>query len=106
MAFQTEFPFTLPRGYIDPEGNIRREGIMRLATAADEIIPMKDPKVQANPAYLSILLLSRVVTRLGDVDRITPKIIEDLSASDRAYLQEFYQKINENGPANRSAVSP
>ncbi|MFA5332062.1 MAG: hypothetical protein WC342_06755 [Methanoregula sp.] len=97
MVFKTEFPFTLPRGYIDPDGNILREGIMRLATAADEILPMKNPKVQADPAYLSILLLSRVVTRLGSVDRITPKIIEDLCASDRAYLQDFYQKINEIG---------
>lgn len=76
---------------------------MRLATAADEIIPMKDPKVLADPAYRSILLFSRVVTRLGDVDRITPKIIEDLCASDRAYLQEFYQQINEIGTDERKS---
>ncbi|MFA5267468.1 MAG: hypothetical protein WC379_05810 [Methanoregula sp.] len=106
MVFQTEFPFTLPRGYIDSEGNLHREGIMRLATAADEILPMRDPKVQANPAYLTIILLSRVVTRLGDIDNINPKIIEELFASDLAFLQEFYQQINENGTANITAVCP
>jgi len=106
MAFQTEFPFSLPRGYIDAEGNLHRDGTMRLATAADEILPMKDPKVQANPAYLTIILLSRVVTKLGDVDSVNPKIIEDMFASDLAYLQEFYQQINENGTATITAVCP
>lgn len=94
---QTEFPFTLPRGYTDGEGNLHREGVMRLATAFDEIAPLKDPRVQANPAYLLIILLSRVITRLGAVEFINPKTIEGFYAADLAYLQEFYRRINENG---------
>lgn len=101
---QTEFPFTLPRGYVDAEGNLHREGIMRLATAYDEIAPMKDPRVQANPGYLVIILLSRVIVRLGTLDHVNPKIIEGLFAADMAYLQDFYQRINEYGH-NRIAVT-
>jgi len=101
---QTEFPFTLPRGYVDPEGNLHREGVMRLATAYDEIAPMKDPRVQANPGYLVIILLSRVVTRLGDLEYINPKVVENLFAADLAYLQDLYRRINENGH-NRLAVA-
>jgi hypothetical protein len=106
MVFQTEFPFTLPRGYVDPDGNLHRDGIMRLATAADEILPMKDPKVQANPAYLTVILLSRVVLRLGSVQSINPKMIENLFASDLAYLQEFYRRINEDGTSSLKVVCP
>jgi hypothetical protein len=94
---QTEFSFTLPRGYVDPEGNLHREGVMRLATAYDEIAPMKDPRVQANMGYLVIILLSRVITRLGDLEYINPKVIENLFAADLAYLQDLYRRINENG---------
>jgi len=101
---QTEFPFTLPRGYVDPEGNLHREGVMRLATAYDEIAPMKDPRVQANAGYLVLILLSRVVTRLGKVEPINPKIMEGLFAADLAYLQDFYRRLNENGH-NRLAVT-
>jgi hypothetical protein len=101
---QTEFPFTLPRGYVDAEGNLHREGVIRMATAYDEIAPMKDPRVQANPAYLVIILLSRVITRLGDLTHINPKVIEGLFAADLAYLQDFYRRVNENGH-NRLAVS-
>jgi hypothetical protein len=101
---QTEFPFALPRGYVDPEGNLHREGVMRLATTYDEIAPMKDPRVQANPGYLVIILLSRVITRLGDLTHINPKVIEGLFAADLAYLQDFYRRINENGH-DRLAVS-
>jgi hypothetical protein len=106
MAFQTEFPFTLPRGYVDPEGNLHKEGVMRLATAADEILPMKDPKVQANPAYLTVILLSRVVTRLGSLGSVNTKVIENLFASDLAYLQEFYSRINDDGTGTIQAVCP
>ncbi|NOQ33465.1 MAG: phage tail assembly protein [Methanosarcinales archaeon] len=95
--FQTEYEFTLPKGYVDGEGNLHKAGVMRLATAADEILPLKDPRVQQNPAYLTIILLSRVVTRLGDVPAVNPRIIEELFASDLSYLQEFYRTINENG---------
>jgi hypothetical protein len=92
---QTEYPFTLPVGYLDPEeGALQREGVMRLATAADEILPLKDPRVQANQAYLVVILLSRVVTRLGSVSHINPKVIESLYAADLAHLQELYNRIN------------
>jgi hypothetical protein len=94
---QTEFPFTLPRGYADAEGNLHREGVMRLATAFDEIAPMKDPRVQANPGYLVIILLARVITKLGDLQSVNPKVIEGLFAGDLAYLQDLYRRINENG---------
>jgi phage FluMu protein gp41 len=95
--FETEREFTLPRGYLDEEGTLHREGVMRLATAADEIVLLKDPRVQKNPAYLTVLLLSRVVTRLGGLEGITPKTIESLFASDLAYLQELYNELNEVG---------
>jgi hypothetical protein len=101
---QTEFPFSLPRGYVDAEGDLHREGVMRLATAYDEIAPMKDPRVQANPGYLVIILLARVITKLGDLEHINPKVIEGLFAGDLAYLQDLYRRINEDGH-NRLAVT-
>lgn len=106
MTFQTEFEFTLPMGYVDSEGNLHKKGIMRLATAADEILPLKDPRVQANPAYLTVILLSRVIIKLGDLPVIDTKVIEDLFASDLAYLQGFYSRINENGSSGLNAVCP
>ncbi len=96
-GFQTEFEFTLPHGYVDGEGNLHKEGVMRLATAADEILPLKDPRVQSNPAYLSIILLSRVVIKLGSLSTVNPRVIEGLFVSDLAYLQDLYNRINENG---------
>jgi hypothetical protein len=96
MTFQTEFEFTL-HGYVDDEGNLHRKGIMRLATAADEILPLKDPRVQGNPSYLTVILLSRVITKLGDLPVIDTKVIEGLFASDFAYLQDFYNRINDSG---------
>jgi hypothetical protein len=93
--FQTEYEFALPMGYADEDGNLHREGTMRLATAADEILPLKDPRVQKNSAYLVVILLSRVITRLGGVNPITPKIIEGLFAADLAYLQNLYNEINQ-----------
>ena len=101
---QTEFPFTLPHGYVDPDGTVHREGIMRMATANDEIAPLKDRRVQSNPGYLVIILLSRVITRLGDVEQITPKVVENLFAGDLAYLQDMYQRINQTGH-NRVTVT-
>ena len=92
--FQTEHEFTLPMGYLDADGTLHRDGVMRLATAADEILPLKDPRVQKNPAYLTVILLSRVVTRLGGVDPVTPNVIEGLFAADLAYLQDLYNEIN------------
>lgn len=104
--FQTEYEFTLPLGYADGEGNLHREGVMRLATAGDEILPLKDPRVQSNEAYLILILLSRVVTRLGSVAQVNPKVIEGLYAADLAYLQEFYNRVNRNGKASLETVCP
>ena len=97
MTLQTEFPFLLHHGFVDGEGNIHREGVMRLATANDEIAPMKDPRVQSNPGYLVIILLSRVITKLGELNHISPKVIEGLFSADLAYLQDFYRRTNLNG---------
>jgi hypothetical protein len=105
-ALQTEFPFTLPRGYVDADGGLHREGTMRLATAADEIVPNKDPRVQANPAYLLVILLSRVITSLGGLEEVNPRVVEGLFASDLSYLQELYNRINSNGEGKLRAVCP
>ncbi|MCP4202229.1 MAG: phage tail assembly protein [bacterium] len=104
--FQTEHEFTLPMGYVDTEGNLHREGVMRLATAADEILPLKDGRVQSNEAYFIVILLARVITRLGSLEQVNPKIIESLYASDLAYLQELYNQVNRNGTAAMPAVCP
>lgn len=98
--FSTEHEFTLPLGYVDAEGTLHRDGVMRLATAADEILPLKDPRVQKNPAYLSVILLSRVVTRLGGIDTVTPNVVEGLFAADLAHLQRLYNTVNrlDDGP--------
>ncbi len=103
---QTEFEFTLPLGYVDGEGTLHREGVMRRATAADEILPLRDPRVEKNPAYLVVILLSRVVTRLGSVDQVTPKVIEDLYATDLAYLQDLYNRINALAPERVTVSCP
>jgi hypothetical protein len=97
---QTEFEFTLPKGYIDAEGNLNREGNMRLATALDEIAPLRDPRVKANEAYLSVVVLSRVITRLGKITDINTNLVDNLFTADIAYLQDFYRKINSEGDSN------
>ena len=102
----TEHEFTLPIGYLDPDGTLHRDGVMRLATAADEILPLKDPRVVKNAAYLIVILLSRVVTRLGSVSPITPKVIEELYAKDLAFLQDLYNDINRLDPRRDDAVCP
>lgn len=94
---QTEFEFTLPCGYIDAQGNLHRQGTMRLATALDEIEPLQDARVRANEAYLSILLLSRVITRLGDIRQVSPAVIEKLFTADMTYLQDLYIQVNDGG---------
>ena len=106
MSFQTEYEFTLPLGFVDAEGDLHREGVMRLATAADEILPLKDPRVQSNEAYLTVILLSRVIARLGSVAQVTPKVVEGLYAADLAYLQEFYNQINRTGQASVETACP
>ena len=92
---QTEFEFTLPKGYLDDEGNLHRKGVMRLARAMDEIVPLRDPRVKSNPAYATVIILSRVITRLGALDEVTPLIVERFFACDLNYLQKFYRQINE-----------
>ncbi|MDB5057562.1 MAG: hypothetical protein JWO59_1034 [Chloroflexi bacterium] len=94
MTLQTEFPFTLPKGFVDYEGNVHREGTMRLSTAQDEIAPLRDPRVKQNPAYLVIILLSRVITKLGTLNDVSTAIVENMFSTDLAYLQGFYQRIN------------
>lgn len=106
MAFQTEYPFTLPRGFVDPSGTLHKNGVMRLATAKDEIAPLQDYRVQGNRAYLVIVLLSRVITKLGDVKFIDTDVIENLFSTDLAYLQEFYRRINEEGAPKVHAKCP
>ena len=106
MALQTEFEFTLPRGYVDGEGNLHRQGIMRLATAMDEIVPLRDLRVKSNQGYLAVILLSRVITKLGSLSDITTGVVENLFSADFAYLQNFYTQINGNGTAKVSTACP
>lgn len=95
MMLQTEFEFVLPKGFVDAQGTVHQEGRMRLATAMDEIAPLRDPRVRANEAYLVVILLSQVITRLGTLPRVVPETIEALFAADLVYLQDFYRQINE-----------
>lgn len=103
---QTEFPFMLPQGLVDSEGKLHRQGAMRLATAYDEIAPLSDPRVRNNPGYLVIILLSRVITHLGSLEFINPKVVENLFAGDLAYLQDFYQRINYQGHSRLQVACP
>ncbi len=96
-SFQTEFEFVLPRGYVDADGNVHREGTMRLATARDELMPLLDPKVKENEAFLSLVLLSRVVTELGTLPSIDDQVIGGLWATDLAFLQDLYRQVNTEG---------
>jgi len=103
---QTDYEFTLPRGYVDEQGQVHSQGVMRLATAMDEIAPLRDPRVRANEAYLTIILLSRVITRLGTLPMITPHVIEGLFSADMAYLQDLYRRINALEPERIAATCP
>jgi len=96
---RTEVSFTLPRGYLDAEGKVHREGAMRLATARDEIEPLRDAEVRSNEAYLSVLLLSRTITRLGELESVTPDLVEGMYAVDFDHLQRLYERINSDGEA-------
>lgn len=101
MALKTEFAFTLPRGYLGPDGTVHRRGVMRLATARDEIEPLRDPRVQsADDPYLTIIVLARVVTELGSLSAVTPREIENLFAADLAFLQDLYGVINFGSPSD------
>jgi selenocysteine lyase/cysteine desulfurase len=105
-ALRTQFEFTLPHGYVDGAGRVHKSGVMRLATARDEIMPLRDPRVREHEAYLTVLLLARVVESLGDVGTITPATIEGLFAADLAYLQDLYRRLNQEGNALVTAHCP
>jgi len=103
---RTEFPFMLPRGYVDEHGTLHRSGVMRLATARDEISPQTDSRVRQNPAYLTVLLLSRTVTKLGTLSDVDSFVIENLFASDLAFLQDLYRRINSDGHTEADVTCP
>lgn len=94
QEFETEFEFTLPRGFVDRSGMVHRQGVMRLANAGDEILPLRDPRVQQNPGYLTIILLARVITKLGTLPTVDTNVVERLYTMDLAYLQDLYQRVN------------
>jgi hypothetical protein len=104
-GFQTEIEFELPKGYVDEAGTLHRRGTMRLATAADEILPLRDPRVQQNEAYLAVIVLSRVITRLGTLPEVHTGVVEGLFASDLAYLQRLYEKLNGDDDAETEVAA-
>ncbi len=106
QAVRTEFSFTLPVGYVDGDGSVHREGTMRLATARDEILPLRDPRVRENEAYLTVILLSRVITSLGEVSPINPGVVETMFAADLAFLQDLYRRINAEGHTRIAVTCP
>jgi hypothetical protein len=103
---RTEFPFELPYGYVDGDGQVHRSGVMRLATARDEILPLRDPRVRDNEAYLTVVLLARVITQLGTLDQVHPGIVEGLFAADLAFLQDLYRRINQEGHTRAAVACP
>ncbi|MFF3847235.1 hypothetical protein [Streptomyces sp. NPDC002328] len=106
QRLQTEFPFELPRGYVDEAGTVHRDGVMRLSTARDELVPLRDIRVQENPAYLSVVLLGRVITRLGTLPLVHDGVVENMFASDLAFLQDFYRQINAEGHTRATVECP
>ena len=103
---RTEFPFVLPRGYVDGSGTVHRSGSMRLATARDELVPLRDDRVRENPAYLAVVLLARVITRLGTITDVHAGLVEDMFASDLAFLQDLYRRVNAEGHTRAAATCP
>lgn len=106
VRMRTEFTFELPRGYMDESGTVHREGAMRLATAKDELIPLQDVRVRENPPYLSVVLLARVITRLGSLAQVHDGVVEGMFASDLAFLQDFYRQINAEGHTLATVACP
>lgn len=104
QSFQTEIDFELPKGFVDDAGVLHRQGVMRLATAADEILPLRDPRVQENEAYLTVIVLARVIVRLGSLKDVHTGVIEGLYASDLAYLQQLYEKFNASDDTDHEPV--
>ncbi|GAA3435270.1 phage tail assembly protein [Kutzneria kofuensis] len=105
-TLRTEYPFTLPRGYVDENGRVHRNGVMRLATARDEITTQADQRSKQNPAYLTVLLLERTVTELGELSAVDTFVIENLFASDLAFLQDLYRRINQDGHTEVAVSCP
>ncbi|WP_425357024.1 hypothetical protein [Streptomyces inhibens] len=105
-GLRTEFEFELPHGYVDSGGTVHRRGRMRLATARDELSPLVDQRVRENPAYLGVVLLSLVITRLGTLTDIHADVVERLFAADLAHLQDFYREINGLGPDHQAVACP
>ena len=105
-GLQTEYPFVLPRGFVDDAGTLHRNGVMRLATARDEILPLRDPRVRENEAYLSVVLLARVLVRLGTLTDVHAGIVERLFAADLAFLQDLYRRINQEGHTLAAVTCP
>ena len=103
---QTEFSFVLPRGYVDGNGTVHREGTMRLARARDEIYPQSDAKVRENPSYLTVILLTRTITKLGTLPEVDTWVVESLFASDLAFLQDLYRRINQQGHTEAAVTCP
>ena len=103
---RTEFPFVLPRGYVDGNGTLHREGVMRLATARDELVPLRDDRVRENSAYLTVVLLARVITRIGSITDVHAGIVENLFAADLAFLQDLYRRVNTEGHTRASVTCP
>ena len=105
-GLRTQFDFTLPRGYVDASGTVHRTGVMRLATARDELVPLRDDRVRDNPAYLTVVLLARVITQLGSIDDVHAGVVENLFASDLAFLQDLYRRVNSEGHARAAVTCP
>jgi len=105
-VLRTEFEFELPRGFVDGDGIVHRQGTMRLATARDELLPLYDARVMENPAFTTVVLLARVVTSLGSVPAVTPNVIENMFASDVAFLQDFYRRVNTEGHTRAAVTCP
>jgi hypothetical protein len=103
---RTEFPFVLPRGYVDGNGTVHRDGVMRLATARDELVPLRDDRVRENSAYLTVVLLARVITRIGSISDVHAGIVENLFAADLAFLQDLYRRVNTEGHTRASVTCP
>jgi hypothetical protein len=106
QELRTEFSFTLPRGYKDQDGAIHKDGVMRLATARDELLPLYDARVQENAAYTTVVLLGRVITSLGTLGAVSPAVVENMFASDVAFLQDFYRRINAEGHTRIAVTCP
>lgn len=105
-GLRTEYPFTLPRGFVDERGTVHRDGVMRLATARDELSSQSDPRARQSPGYLTVLLLERTLTRLGDLSVVDSMVVESLFASDLAFLQSLYRRINQDGHTEADVTCP